>query len=424
MLYKIPFIAEIPGLQAALDARALLSGGNSWTGDQSFTGSIGLTKFLQVTGGTKVVSQPGGDFAETWNAGAVAFTALQVSVTDTASHATSKLVDLIVGGVSKFSVGKSGIIAATGAALSGALTGVGATFSGVCSLGNGVVQTGTLAGGEIYTLALSNAWSDGGTVFEALRCNITDGGSDAASLLFNLLLDSASKFSVSKAGNVTVAGTLAITGNIIGPATIAGGTVTNPSAPLTITQTWNDAADTMLGLVVSITDTASASASKLADFKVGGASKCSLDKSGNVTAAGYITAAGGGTLGASGSGAFGVFQVQWGNGEGIGYGGTIFRSGFRLTWSQYGNQASSGQEDTGLERAAAGVVKFTNGNGTLADFSARRGAISEYLDAVEMAAPAAPAANTARIYAEDSGGKTRLMVVFPSGSAQQIAIEP
>lgn len=44
-------------------------------------------------------------------------------------------------------------------------------------------------------------------------------------------------------------------------ATITGGTVTNPAAPLAITQTWNDAADTMRGIEMTITDTASAAAS-------------------------------------------------------------------------------------------------------------------------------------------------------------------
>ncbi len=49
----------------------------------------------------------------------------------------------------------------------------------------------------------------------------------------------------------------------------------------------------------------------------------------------------------------------------------------------------------------------------------------ECLELLEMTAPSAGAANTARIYAEDNGsGKTRLMVRFPSGASQQIAIEP
>jgi hypothetical protein len=48
-----------------------------------------------------------------------------------------------------------------------------------------------------------------------------------------------------------------------------------------------------------------------------------------------------------------------------------------------------------------------------------------YTDMGEMTAPAAPAANTARIFVQDNGaGKTQLMVIFPTGAAQQIAIEP
>lgn len=48
-----------------------------------------------------------------------------------------------------------------------------------------------------------------------------------------------------------------------------------------------------------------------------------------------------------------------------------------------------------------------------------------YQQLTEMTAPSAPATNNVRIYAEDNGsGKTRLMALFPTGAAQQIAIEP
>ena len=47
-----------------------------------------------------------------------------------------------------------------------------------------------------------------------------------------------------------------------------------------------------------------------------------------------------------------------------------------------------------------------------------------YTDIKEMTAPAAPAADTARLYADVSGVKTRLMVIFQTGAAVQIAIEP
>lgn len=43
----------------------------------------------------------------------------------------------------------------------------------------------------------------------------------------------------------------------------------------------------------------------------------------------------------------------------------------------------------------------------------------------EVTAPAAPAANTVIIYAQDNGaGKTQLMARFATGAAQQVAIEP
>lgn len=51
--------------------------------------------------------------------------------------------------------------------------------------------------------------------------------------------------------------------------------------------------------------------------------------------------------------------------------------------------------------------------------------LSSYIEVAEISAPAAPAADKARIYAVDNGsGKTQLAVVFSSGSAQIIATQP
>lgn len=50
---------------------------------------------------------------------------------------------------------------------------------------------------------------------------------------------------------------------------------------------------------------------------------------------------------------------------------------------------------------------------------------ASYIEGAEQTAPAAPAANRYRIFAQDNGaGKTQLMVIFATGAAQQIAIEP
>jgi len=84
------------------------------TGLQFAGGLLGSTV---LTGSTVTTSQPLFDLTQTWNAGAVTFSGLKLNVTDTASTAASLLMDLQVGGTSKFKVDKSGSItfnAATG----------------------------------------------------------------------------------------------------------------------------------------------------------------------------------------------------------------------------------------------------------------------------------------------------------------------
>lgn len=62
----------------------------------------------------------------------------------------------------------------------------------------------------------------------------------------------------------------------------------------------------------------------------------------------------------------------------------------------------------------AGVIRVTDG-------STGGGG----LQFTERTAPTAPSTNNVILYAEDNGsGKTRLMALFPTGSAQQVAIEP
>lgn len=84
-----------------------------------------------------------------------------------------------------------------------------------------------------------------------------------------------------------------------------------------------------------------------------------------------------------------------------------------LGWRAGGTVGNGGQADVKLSRVDAAILGLQADTG---------GACFEL---VEMAAPAAPSANKARIFIEDNGsGKTRLMVRFPSGASQQIAIEP
>jgi hypothetical protein len=85
-----------------------------------------------------------------------------------------------------------------------------------------------------------------------------------------------------------------------------------------------------------------------------------------------------------------------------------------------------GTQDTALYRNAAGVVEINNNTaGQFRDLKLRNLLSTEYIEGAEMTAPAAPAANGYRLFAQDNGaGKTQLMVLFGSGAAQQVAIEP
>ena len=92
------------------------------------------------------------------------------------------------------------------------------------------------------------------------------------------------------------------------------------------------------------------------------------------------------------------------------YGGINLATGYVVGFTQGDATVSA---DVRLGRTAAGVIGVLD--------SSTGGASVEF---TEQTAPTG-AANKARIYTEDNGaGKTRLMVIFGSGAAQQLAIEP
>ena len=77
------------------------------------------------------------NLSETWNSSGTTFTGVKYNVTDTASAATSLLMDLQVGGVSKFKVDKSGAATVSGGFTnSGDLTVAASNFY-VSSVGTG-----------------------------------------------------------------------------------------------------------------------------------------------------------------------------------------------------------------------------------------------------------------------------------------------
>jgi len=86
-----------------VDTSAVLT--KSITVQELLTGILGSAS---ITGATETTNNPLLDHAQTWNDAGVAFTGWKLNVTDAASAAASLLMDLQVGGVSKFAVSKAG----------------------------------------------------------------------------------------------------------------------------------------------------------------------------------------------------------------------------------------------------------------------------------------------------------------------------
>jgi hypothetical protein len=204
--------------------------------------------------------------------------------------------------------------------------------------------------------------------------------------------------------------------------------LTDPVTGLSLSATWNDATKVFDGAVIDIAglnNSASGSAllhlKGLPRFQGGGrnyifcgekgvAEIFKVGINGDVSAFGYT-----GTEFRSGNGAFKIeSSLGMVINSGGGYAGNGLFFGNAINTLQSAATIRS-EADIHLTRNAASVLRLS-ANGT--DTGAA-------LEGFEQTAPAAPAANGYRIFAEDDGsGKTRLMVRFATGASQQIAVEP
>ena len=169
------------------------------TGLQLAGGLLGSTA---LTGATVTTSKPVLDLSQTWNAGAVTFTGLKFNATDTASAAGSLLLDLQVGGASRFYVRKDGVVVASKGIGAGeiysALGGIVASMSGNTyfrisnSLSIGADDT-SLWRDAANTLALKNSTNPQifraystttGPSYGYLAAGVTDAGVATADTLF------------------------------------------------------------------------------------------------------------------------------------------------------------------------------------------------------------------------------------------------
>lgn len=249
-------------------------------------GAAGASSLLTLTGGTVTASAPVIDATQTWNAGATAFQALDLNVTTTAFAAGSRLLRVRRNDFTMFSINPAGIVAfgAPGIEENGGLyvdtqegnwpavllhntnaffkshgwafippnagyPGVNIENSGSVALrisdgiGSGTAGTAIFSIGNLGQMAwvaqtvaastplldLAQAWNNATAAFTALKLNITDTASAAASLLMDLQVGAASKFKVDKDGTGTFAA------DVVYRAAYPGVTRTSMSGDATLT---------------------------------------------------------------------------------------------------------------------------------------------------------------------------------------------
>jgi hypothetical protein len=260
------------------------------------------------------------NMVDTWNNGATTFTAVKMSVTDTASNAASLLMDLQVGGSSKFRVEKNGGITALG---------------NIFALG-GCLQYGSGVGaGNTYRIGFSSTANAYDTMDAFLSrrgaANLRLGAADASAPVAQTL----SVQSVVAGTSNTAGSDLTITGSQ-GTGTGAGGNIIFQTA---ISGASGSAQNALRSILT-----------------ISGSSDCLININPSLTVGGVISA---------GSDTFQTIQfgaTQVGsNGLGaITPSGFVIRNNYTYSWTN-GTNPATGTTDLILARDAANTLALRNG---------------------------------------------------------------
>jgi hypothetical protein len=312
---------------------------------------------------------PISNLTTTWNNVSTTFTGIKLNVTDTASAAGSLLMDLQVGGASRFNVGKGGEVRlSAGSKTNVSLTGIG-NNSGIFFRSGTIFEASN--GTNVYVSAQTSSF----LLSSITSLSWSGGFPDITGGDLVLLRDAADTLAQRRGVNAQT---------------------------FRLYNTFTDASNFERGFMRWNTN--------VLEF--------GTEAAGTGTAREVNLTAGGGFIRISGSatGGMAIGGAPEGNNRlsinpNVRFGGQALslNPATTLGWS-----GTSWINDLNLVRVAAGIIGVR-------DSSTGGAAIS----LVEQTAPAAPAANGVYIYAEDDGaGKTRLMARFATGAAVQIAIEP
>ncbi|NBU58525.1 MAG: hypothetical protein EBS23_01860 [Betaproteobacteria bacterium] len=205
---------------------------------------------LTLTGGalTGTTSYPVLNMTQTWNNSATTFTALQLSVTNTASNASSKLLDLSAGGASRFSVLSSGATTAGGTISSQNVS--GNNFS-TATLGSnyGYAATGSnMTSGRAFTVWGSGTGVSSGFTGDMINVSPTRSVTTAATVT-----DTGNYLDIARSNSTTIAGaTFNHTGDLVtltSTMTPTAGTITDSSRILYAAQNYASASGNVVEIV-------------------------------------------------------------------------------------------------------------------------------------------------------------------------------
>jgi hypothetical protein len=269
-----------------------------------------------------------------------------------------------------------------------------------------------------YIYNMADTWADAGTTFTAIKMNVTDTASAAGSLLMDLQVGGSSRFSVSKDG-AAIASVRLTSPNIVSSAYSVGTSQRNsPIFSATtlrldpdMTFAWATTANSATPDLILARDAANILAQRNGTNAQTFRAYNTFTDASNYER-GFVRWA------------TNVLEIGTEN-AGTGSARSVSILGTSTTVS--GSTLVDIKQGSNVVRSFAGAFYPDNTNLPLGTTSKRWGNFFQngYSDLIEISAPAAPAVNGVRIYAEDNGsGKTRLMALFATGAAVQIAIEP
>jgi hypothetical protein len=228
-----------------LDATYSGSSAGSDSSSPVFTGTKGgiEVKYVKLQPTSALTTSiPAIDILQTWNDVSTAFSLIDANVIDTASSASSDLINVSVNSSPKFLVRKDGALALNTGTIEAALTVAGVTedtvIYGSATWVNGstvytgidlqITETSFATGSKLLNISggtgknfsidalgeiTSNVSFTSGALETAVKVNVTDVSSAANSLLLDLQVGSVSRFSVDKDGDVVAAGSLTVEGS-------------------------------------------------------------------------------------------------------------------------------------------------------------------------------------------------------------------